>query len=102
MRLPCSTAVTTFITFTAAAPSGLGPGSFNEAWALHGQLTICGTTAPLDLTIEELEATTAGLRLRATSQVDRYDFGVTKAKGWAGWHLELSVEVVARRVPAQS
>ena len=91
-----------FITFTAAAPPGLGLGSFNEAWALRGQLTVCGTTAPLGLTIEELEATTAGLRLRATCQVDRYDFGVTKAKGWAGRHLQLYVEVVATRVPSRS
>jgi polyisoprenoid-binding protein YceI len=91
-----------FITFTAAAPPELGPGSFDQEWALHGQLTVCGTTAALDLTIEHLEATTGGLRLRATSQVDRYDFGVTKAKGWAGRHLQLSVEVVATRVPGRS
>ena len=44
----------------------------------------------------------AGLRLRAASQVDRHDFGVTKAKGWAGRHLQLSVEVVARRVQPRS
>jgi polyisoprenoid-binding protein YceI len=91
-----------FITFTAAAPPGLGPGSFNREWALHGQLTVCGTTAPLILAIEHLGATTGGLRLRATSQVDRYDFGVTKAKGWAGRRLQLSVEVVATRVPGRS
>ena len=27
-----------FITSTAAAPPGLGPGSFNEAWELHGHI----------------------------------------------------------------
>jgi polyisoprenoid-binding protein YceI len=85
------------ITFTSTALD-----SANEAWALHGQLTVCGTTAPLDLEIDELEATTAGLRLRATCRVDRYAFGVTKAKGWAGRYLQLCVEVVATRVPAQS
>jgi polyisoprenoid-binding protein YceI len=68
-----------FITFSSTAVD-----SANEARALHGQLTVCGTTAPLDLNIQELETGTAGLRLRATSRVDRYAFGVTKAKGWAG------------------
>ena len=36
--------------------------SANEAWALHGQLTVCGMAAPLDLEIDEVEVTTTGLR----------------------------------------
>jgi polyisoprenoid-binding protein YceI len=72
----------------------------DERWALRGNLTVRGTTRALSLIVEELEAVPAGLRLCASSRVDRYDFDMTNARGWAGRYLDLLLGVRAIRADA--
>ena len=72
----------------------------DERWALRGNLTVRGTTRALSLIVEELEAVPAGLRLCASSRVDRYDFGMTNARGWAGRYLDLLLGVRGIRADA--
>ncbi|NYI92574.1 polyisoprenoid-binding protein YceI [Amycolatopsis endophytica] len=67
-------------------------------WVLHGTLTVRGTSGPLDVQVESAEVQGPRLRLRATSRVDRYAFGVTAMKGMTGRYLDLRLEVVAERV----
>ncbi len=63
-----------------------------------GTLTAHGVTAPVDLTVDELDVANAGvLRLRATAKVDRYAHQITAGKGMAArW---LTVEIAAVTVP---
>jgi polyisoprenoid-binding protein YceI len=61
-------------------------------WLMHGQLTVCGRTRPIDLRVT---AVGEGLRATATCVVDRYEFGITKMKGMTGRRLAFTLEIVA-------
>ena len=65
-----------------------------DAWRLRGQITARGTTAPAELTITEATASEDVLLIRATTRIDRYAHGLTRAKGIAGRHL--AMEITAR------
>ncbi|MFD4575720.1 YceI family protein [Streptomyces sp. NPDC058417] len=64
---------------------------------LHGRLTVRGITKPVALTIDALSGDETRLVCHAVATVDRYAFGVTKAKGSMGRHLTLDLDVVAVR-----
>ncbi|MFD3875054.1 YceI family protein [Streptomyces sp. NPDC058623] len=65
--------------------------------SLHGDLTVCGAAQPVSVTLTNVvhqdECITAG----GVATIDRYAFGVTKAKGMTGRHLNISLEIVAHR-----
>lgn len=67
-------------------------------WVVAGDLTANGITRPVELRVTHAEPLDGGIRLRATTRVDRYEFGVTKVKGIAGRWMDLGVEVVGVRV----
>lgn len=69
-----------------------------EPWLLHGSLTVCGTTRPIEVRI--VSSTVAGGRitLHAESEVDRHEFGVTKMKGIIARQLTLRLDLIANRV----
>ena len=67
------------------------------AWRLRGQITARGTSAPAELTITEAAASEGVMQIRATTRVDRYAYGLTKAKGLAGRHLDMEITARATR-----
>ncbi|MFC0110612.1 YceI family protein [Kibdelosporangium aridum] len=76
------------IVFTSTGMENTGNG-----WVLHGQLTVCGQTRPIDLHITTVGG--EGLRVTATCVVDRYEFGITKMRGLTGRRLAFTLEIVA-------
>ena len=67
-------------------------------WVLRGLLSVRGKARPVDVLIEEAQASGPELCLRASVLLDRYDFGITKAKGLAARHLRGRLDVVAHRL----
>jgi polyisoprenoid-binding protein YceI len=67
-------------------------------WVLHGLLSVRGQAHPVDLLIEEAQPAGPDLHLRASVHLDRYDFGITKAKGLAARHLRGRLDIVAHRL----
>ncbi len=68
-----------------------------DQWVLRGEVTARGTTAPVEFTLLESRADTAGLKLRAAGTVDRYAHEITKMKGMAGRYLNLEISLRATR-----
>ena len=66
-------------------------------WILHGLVSVRGQAHPVELLIEEAQPAGQDLRVRASVRLDRYDFGVTKAKGLAARHLGFRLDIVAHR-----
>ena len=65
---------------------------------LHGLLSVRGKAHPVELLIEEAQPAGQDLHVRASVAIDRYDFGITKAKGLAARHLGFRLDVVAHRL----
>jgi polyisoprenoid-binding protein YceI len=63
---------------------------------ITGTLTAHGVARPVTLTVDghEPEQADGSFTVRATTRVDRTDFGITAARGLAGRHLDLTLEVV--------
>ncbi|MEU0135736.1 YceI family protein [Streptomyces sp. NPDC006296] len=64
---------------------------------LHGELTVCEVTQPLAVTLGTVAHEGKRMTASGTTTIDRYAFGITKAKGMTGRHLKITVEVVAHR-----
>jgi polyisoprenoid-binding protein YceI len=60
---------------------------------LAGLLTVRGVTRPVSLTVEPSTVSPRSFTVRATTRIDRTEFGVTGYRGLAGRHLDLSLEV---------
>lgn len=71
-------------------------------WVLRGTLTVRGATRPLDVPIEEVRVTGTRLLVRASSVVDRYEWGVTAMKGMTGRRLAFRLALVAVQPPAMA
>ena len=61
--------------------------------ALTGTLTVRGTTRPVTLAVTRCELADGSFTARATTRVDRTEFGITAARGLAARYLDLTVEV---------
>lgn len=61
--------------------------------AVTGTLTARGITRPVTLAIGRSEVSPERFTVRATTRIDRTEFGVTAARGMAGRHLDLTLEV---------
>lgn len=68
------------------------------AWMVRGELTVRGTTVPVELRVAELRETAEGLHVRATATVDRYAHGITRYKGLAARRVHLEIDARADRV----
>lgn len=64
-----------------------------DATSVSGRLTVCGITRSASLSIVGSEVHTNSFTVHATTRVDRIEFGVTAARGMAGRHLDLTLEV---------
>jgi polyisoprenoid-binding protein YceI len=72
-------------------------GAVTTGARIEGELTVCGATRPTALLCESVTSDDAGLTVRATATVDRYEFGVTHGKGMTGRYLALTLDVRAVR-----
>jgi polyisoprenoid-binding protein YceI len=68
-----------------------------EDQALTGTLTVRGTTRPVTLTLTRCEVSGGSFTARATTRVDRTEFGITASRGLAARYLDLTVEVQCTR-----
>ncbi len=66
-----------------------------EGASVQGSLTVRGVTRPTVLTLGPVITDDQCLRAQAATSIDRYAFGLTKAKGMTGRHLGITLEVVA-------
>jgi len=71
----------------------LQPPAAEQAPRINGALTVRGVTRPVSLAVELGDVSPRSFTARATTRVDRTEFGVTAARGLAGRYLELSLEV---------
>lgn len=69
----------------------------DDTWHVTGTVTACGTSAPAELMITDVDLTDTGFTARATTRIDRYAHGVTAARGAAGQYLDLVITVAAQR-----
>jgi polyisoprenoid-binding protein YceI len=76
--------------------TGLTPAAEGE-WSLAGELTVCGTTTPVTLSVDRPLPIVGGFRCRATATVDRYAAGVTTARGFIKQYVTLDFDMVAAR-----
>ena len=67
-------------------------------WILHGLLSVRGQAHPVELLIEEAQPGGRDLRVRASTGINRYDFGITKVKGLAARRLGFRLDIVAHRL----
>lgn len=73
--------------------SGRVAGPVIAGIVIVGTLTVRGVARPVSLTIEESAVTGRSFTVRATTRIDRTEFGATAMRGLAGRYLDLSVEV---------
>jgi len=59
---------------------------------LAGALTVRGVTRPVTLSVEPPAVSARSFTVRATTRIDRTEFGLTAYRGLAGRYLDLSVE----------
>ena len=68
-----------------------------QGQVLTGTLTVRGTTQPVTLAVTRCEASRGAFTARATTRIDRTEFGITAARGLAARYLDLTVEVQCTR-----
>jgi polyisoprenoid-binding protein YceI len=61
--------------------------------ALTGTLTVRNVSMPVTLSIEQTAVTPESFEARASTRIDRTEFGVTASRGLAARYLQLTVEV---------
>jgi polyisoprenoid-binding protein YceI len=61
--------------------------------ALTGTLTARNVSMPVTLSVEQTAVTPQWFEARASTRIDRTDFGVTAYRGMAGRYLDMTVEV---------
>ncbi len=64
---------------------------------LAGTLTVRGVGRPVTFCVAEIVTGGTGFTARAAARIDRTDFGITAARGLAGRHLDVCVEVTCVR-----
>ncbi|MFE2182483.1 YceI family protein [Streptomyces sp. NPDC059455] len=65
--------------------------------SLHGELTVCGVTQPVVVTIGSVVGEGERITVGGTASIDRYAFGVKKARGMAARRLKITLDIVADR-----
>ncbi|MFE1312890.1 YceI family protein [Streptomyces sp. NPDC058755] len=64
-----------------------------DTTTVSGTLTACGVSRPTSLSLVHAEVLADAFTVRATTRVDRTEFGVPAARGMAGRHLDLTLEI---------
>jgi polyisoprenoid-binding protein YceI len=60
---------------------------------ITGTLTVRGVKRPVTLSVDRLEVAPGSFTARATTRIDRTEFGVTASRGLAGRYLDLVLDV---------
>jgi polyisoprenoid-binding protein YceI len=68
-----------------------------ESRVIDGTLTVGEVSRPVSLAVSEFDTTRRSLTARGSAVIDRFDFGLTAARGLAGRRLDLSVEIQCLR-----
>ncbi len=76
------------MTFVSTQVTGTG---------IAGTLTVRGVSRPVELAVEVLDRSAAEFSARASTRIDRTDFGITASPGLAGRHLDVSLEITCVR-----
>jgi polyisoprenoid-binding protein YceI len=63
------------------------------AGVIEGNLTVQGTARPVRLSVTSAVTSGPSLTATAVTRVDRYEFGIARARGLAGRYLTLTVTV---------
>ena len=61
--------------------------------AVTGTLTVRDVTMPVTLSIDRTTVTSGSFNAKASTRIDRTEFGVTAYRGMAGRYLEMTIEV---------
>ena len=61
--------------------------------AMTGTLTVRNVSMPVALSVEQTAVTPGSFNARASTRIDRTEFGVTAYRGVAGRYLDMTVEV---------
>jgi polyisoprenoid-binding protein YceI len=64
-----------------------------DGLALTGTLTVRDVTRPVSLSIEQSAVSSGSFTARATTRIDRTQFGVTAYRGLAGRYLDMTVDI---------
>jgi polyisoprenoid-binding protein YceI len=64
-----------------------------DGLALTGMLTVRNVTMPVTLSIEQTAARARWFNARASTRIDRNEFGVTAYRGMAGRYLDMTIDV---------
>ncbi len=67
------------------------------SWMVSGSLAVKGTVGPAELHVDRITVAGNDVTFHATTELDRYAFGMTSGKGMAGRTLQLDLTVVASR-----
>ena len=93
LKLPTNRAANPCVHSTGYVPGLREQGA---GWLLDGALTAHGQTVPVQVVIDRATNAGDGVRVHAyVERLDRYAFGVTKVKGFAGRYLDLDLDVFA-------
>jgi polyisoprenoid-binding protein YceI len=65
---------------------------------ITGTLTVHGVTRPVTLTLQTLGSSPGSFTARATTRIDRTEFGVTAQRGLAGRYLVITLDIRCVRV----
>lgn len=68
-----------------------------EGTRVTGTLSACGVDRQVVLTVEETHIEDDRFTTRATTRIDRTEFGVTASPGMAGRHLDLTLDITLVR-----
>jgi polyisoprenoid-binding protein YceI len=64
-----------------------------DGTTVTGTLTVRDVARPVSLSIEQSAVSARSFTARATTRIDRTEFGVTASRGLAGRHLDVSLEL---------
>lgn len=67
-----------------------------DHWLVDGHVTAHGATAPVEVIVDGITPKLQGIRVQARAKhLDRYAFGITRAKGMVGRYLDLNLDIYA-------
>ncbi|WP_229071007.1 YceI family protein [Actinoplanes sp. DH11] len=77
------------ISFVSTAVREAGAG-----YVVLGELTVKAAARPVELAVEKPAPEAGGIRFKATTRIDRYEFGITADKGMTARYLTLSLDIL--------
>jgi polyisoprenoid-binding protein YceI len=73
---------------------GTGTRQDGDGWVVSGSMTAHGTSVPTEIRVTEARMADGAARFRATVQLDRTSFGITKKKATVGRTADVVIDAV--------